>query len=611
MIHRVFSSLKSFKELSLHPGLNVVLCEKTPGASDQQTRNRAGKSALVELIHFVCGSNCTTESTFRTEALLPFVFGLELDVFGKKVRASRSGSEPSKIVVEYGGGDTLHWPKQPKVEKESGRHTIPNTAWRVVLGRAFFNLQGNIDEDESDEGSGLTFRQLFAYFARQEGSGAMRDAMKNHSQQKTGNQQIAISYLLGLDWTIAQQWETVRQKEKQILALKQIVGQGLLTDVLDSAAHLRALLVVSDEKLKRLTTTLQTFKVHEQYGVLEREASQITKELGELADENASDRLYTAELESAMHSETPPAPDDLKALYEEAGVVLPDLVRKRYEDVAKFHESVVRNRRSYLQGEHAAAVERVRRREDRRAVLDHRRSELMGMLRSHGALDEFVALQAEHGRLAGDVAALRRRFEAAAQLESTHSSLESERLRLVDRLRQEFADRSAIIDEAIRTFSDIVDELYGETGVLEFRATSNGPEVRINIKGDRSRGINNMEIFCFDMMLQKMCARQKMGPGFLVHDSHLFDGVDPRQTGKALALGAKLADEIGFQYIVTLNSDTLDELPEFDRQKYVIEPKLTDTTDSGGLFGFRFEPPRDRPTEKKPRKTKAGRKRPQ
>ena len=549
-----------------------------------------------------------TRLDLRTDALLRFSFGLDLDVFGK-VRVSRSGGEPSKLIVESGSaGDTLRWPKQPKVEKESGRHTIPNTAWRVVLGRAFFNIDEHADEEETDSGgSGPTFRQLFAYFARVESNGAMREAMKNNAQQQTGDHQMAISYLLGLDWTIAQQWEAVRHKEKQIRELKQIVGQGLLTDVLDSAASLRALLVVSGDKLKRLTTTLTTFKVHEQYGALEREASQVTKELGELADENASDRLYITELESAMNSETPPAPDDLRTLYEEAGVVLPDLVRKRYEDVVKFHESVVRNRRSYLHGEHVAALERVQKREDRRALLDRRRSDLMSMLRSHGALDEFVALQAEHGRLAGDVAALRRRYEAAEQLESTHSSLESERVRLVERLRQEFGDRSAIIDDAIRTFSQVVDELYGETGVLEFHATPNGPDVRINIKGDRSRGINNMEIFCFDMMLQKMCARQKMGPGFLVHDSHLFDGVDPRQTGKALALGAKLADDIGFQYIVTLNSDTLDELDNFDRKKYVLDPKLTDATDTGGLFGFRFEPPRDRPTERKPRKTATSR----
>lgn len=592
MIHCVFSSLKSFKKLEFRSGLNILLSDKSPGATEQQTRNRTGKSSLVELIHFVCGANCFPDSAFRAAELVQSSFGLELDVFGELVRVLRSASEASKIIVER--GEVTRWPKQSKTEKDSDRQVIANTAWRAVLGRAFFGIDEQAEAEEAEEGAGRpTFRSLFSYFARRESRGGMRDAVRNNAMQQLGDMQIAFSYLIGIDWTIAQQWEAVRQKEKQIRELKRVVGQGVLTEVLDSAASLRSRLVVAEEKLKRVVTTLSSFRVHDQYHNFEREASAITRELADLCDENELDRTYIEELEAAMQGETPPAPVDLTRLYEEAGVVLPDLVRRRYEDVLSFHESIIRNRRSYLQGEHAAALERVKLRDARRKERDRRRSELMGMLKSHGALEQFVTLQAEHGRLQAEAETLRRRFEAASQLESTSSSLESDRVRLVERLRQEFHERSAVVDDAIRAFSDIVDELYGEPGQIEFHPTHNGPELRITIQGDRSRGIGNMEIFCFDMMLQRMCARQEIGPGFLVHDSHLFDGVDPRQTGRALAIGARLAQEIGFQYLVTLNSDVLSELPpDFKVESYVLPQRLTDATENGGLFGMRFEPPR-------------------
>jgi uncharacterized protein YydD (DUF2326 family) len=592
MIHRVFSSLRSFKTLQLRPGLNILISDKSPGATDLQTRNRAGKSSLVELIHFVCGGNCDADSTFRAKELSEASFGLELDVFRSVARVSRSASSPSKIIVE--SADTTHWPGQPKEEKDSERRVINNTVWRTVLGRAFFALDE--DEEETETSGRPTFRGLFAYFARREPNGGMRDPTRNNAMQQIGDAQIATSYLIGIDWTIAHQWERVRQKERQIRELKRIVGQGVLTDVLDSAASLRSRLVVADEKLSKIVNTLTSFRVHEQYRDLEREASTISQDLASLADENELDRAYVAELETAMHAEAPPAPDDLTTLYKEAGVILPGLVVRRYEDVLKFHESVIRNRKSYLHSEHAAATERIQARDAKRKELDRRRSELMNMLKSHGALETFVALQAEHGRLQADVETLRRRFEAAAQLESTSSSLESDRVHLVERLRQEFSERGAVLDDAIRAFSGIVEELYGEAGQLEFHPTHNGPEIRIAIQGDRSRGIGNMEIFCFDMMLQRMCARQK------------FDGVDPRQTGRALAIGARLADEIGFQYLVTLNSDVLSELPtDFDVQKYVLPVRLTDATDDGGLFGLRFEPPRgDEPDDGTKRRKKAG-----
>jgi uncharacterized protein YydD (DUF2326 family) len=602
MIHRAFSTLTTFKTLEFGAGLNILVSEKSPTATEQQTRNRSGKTSSIELIHFLCGANCPPESLFRADEVLTSSFGLELDLLGETIRITRSGSAPSKVVLE--DGQATRWPIQPTAEEDPPRRWITNTKWRTVLGRGFFGLDEAADQEEGDEGNGRrpTFRSLFSYFVRRENAGGMHDATRHSILQQLGDSQISLSYLIGFDWTIAQQWESVRHKEKQIKELKRIVGQGVFTEVLESAASLRSRLVVAEEKLRKVDSSLSSFRLHDQYHGLEREASQVTKQLAELCDENALDQTYISELETAMASEAPPAPADLERLYREAGVVLPDVVKRRYEDVVVFHESVTRNRRSYLQGEHAATVARVSARENSRRSLDERRSQLMGMLRSHGALDQWVTLQGEQGRLMGEVEVLRRRFEAASQLESTSSSLESERVQLLERLRQEFQERSAVLDDAIRGFSEIVEELYGESGRIEFHATHNGPELRIAIPGDRSRGIGNMEIFCFDMMLQRMCARQKIGPGFLVHDSHLFDGVDPRQTSRALAIGARLANEFGFQYIVTMNSDLLSEIssPEFDATEYVISQRLSDATADGGLFGVRFEPPGTLPDDQAP-----------
>jgi uncharacterized protein YydD (DUF2326 family) len=78
-----------------------------------------------------------------------------------------------------------------------------------------------------------------------------------------------------------------------------------------------------------------------------------------------------------------------------------------------------------------------------------------------------------------------------------------------------------------------------------------------------------------------------------VHDSHLFDGVDERQVARALEIGAVMAMEYEFQYIVTMNSDAVpsQEVFEksFDLYQHVLPVRLTDATEDGGLFGVRFE----------------------
>ena len=120
--------------------------------------------------------------------------------------------------------------------------------------------------------------------------------------------------------------------------------------------------------------------------------------------------------------------------------------------------------------------------------------------------------------------------------------------------------------------------------------TDNGPKFAFPMQGSRSKGIKNMQIFCFDLMLMRLCVERGIGPGFLIHDSHLFDGVDGRQVISALKVGAEIAQELEFQYIVTLNEDDAfkENIEGFDLGKHTLPVSLADATEDGGLFGIRF-----------------------
>ena len=117
---------------------------------------------------------------------------------------------------------------------------------------------------------------------------------------------------------------------------------------------------------------------------------------------------------------------------------------------------------------------------------------------------------------------------------------------------------------------------------MTIEETQNGPVFRFAMQGQRSKGIKNMQIFCFDMMLMRLCSKRSIGPGFLIHDSHLFDGVDGRQLISALKLGAELADELKFQYIVTLNEDDAfkEKLENFSINDHVL-PNPVERFNSG------------------------------
>ena len=116
MIQCIFSSFPTFKGLDFKSGLNVLVAQKEAGASDKQTRNRAGKMSLVEIIHFLTGSDAGTDSLFRSDALANERFGMAFDLGGEVVTVERSGHQKAKIDVEgadfLNGKSRLSTPKQ-------------------------------------------------------------------------------------------------------------------------------------------------------------------------------------------------------------------------------------------------------------------------------------------------------------------------------------------------------------------------------------------------------------------------------------------------------------------------------------------------------------------
>ncbi|MCA9598429.1 MAG: DUF2326 domain-containing protein [Myxococcales bacterium] len=89
-----------------------------------------------------------------------------------------------------------------------------------------------------------------------------------------------------------------------------------------------------------------------------------------------------------------------------------------------------------------------------------------------------------------------------------------------------------MVTDAILTFQEISSALYEDSkaGAFAITPTQNGPEFEIMIHGSKSKGVTNMQIFCFDMMLLSLTHGRS--PGFVIHDSHISDGVDERQIGK-------------------------------------------------------------------------------
>lgn len=588
MIHRIHSSLESFRELRLKTGLNLLLADKSEEATDKQTRNGAGKTSLIELVHFALGATPDKTSIFRSEMLSPSRFGLELDFAGARISVERSGGTHTKVVVA--GEEISNWPIRPTPDRNSGELTLTNSKWRDVLGEVVFGLS---IASASERGKfGPTFRSLFSYFVRRQDSGGFASHMAQSSKQLPWDQHVAISYLLGLDWSVSQRFQELREQEKTIKELKRVARQGTLPGFGGSAASLRTQVKLVASKAQQFKQQLDEFNVVPEYELIEREASELTQEMNRLGNENTADRQMLDELTSSLEDEQAPVASNLGAMFREANLVFPSLVSQRFDEVAEFHRVIVENRKAHLRSEIERAQQRISRRDNAKVASGSRRAELLEILATGGALEQYTLLQEEYTRLQVHVETLNQQLSTAEKLESEQTRAEIERRQLQERLRQDFHERDGVLTEAIVLFEELSEALYERerAGNLTIDATDNGPTFDVRIDSQRSRGITNMQIFCFDMMLSVIASRRGLSPGFLIHDSHLFDGVDERQVAKALQVGMAHAKKCGFQYIVTMNSDALPQDgfdPDFDVREHVL-PITLDDTPQGGLFGIRF-----------------------
>src|SRR5579859_5628711 len=590
MILSIESSIPTFKAVHFHTGLNVLLADALPESTDKQSRNSAGKTSLVEIIHFLHGSDCDADSIFRIKAIVNHFFSGTFLIKGEKFVVERTGSDPSKIFLLEDGKQ--HGNLLKKIDKTTGRTYVSNQHWRSFLGQVMFGLPLDINGTAYAESFTPTFRALFSYFVRRRNSGAFIDPKRQSEKQQTWDWQVNLSYLLGLDWQIPHEFQKIRARERRLEELRKAAQQGAFGEVLGTVAELRPQVTIAETRTQKLRDQLANFQVLDAYRDLSRRAAQVQVEMQSIAHLAVSLNENLGHLEQALAVEKAPERGELQQLYTAVGVELPEITLRRLEEVIKFHDSIIENRRVHLQREIADLRNQLTEGDRRLASLDAERSDIFKTLRGRGALEDFLRLQKELAETEALAASLRERFKAAQILEGEATQLKIDRSNLKRRLQEDHQKREVVLDDAIVIIADAISELYEDrSGRFELDATENGPEFQISIDGDRGGGISNIEIFCLDLALFKVVTKRLGGPGFLVHDSHLFDGVDERQIARALELGLRATEGEELQYIVTMNSDIFRRLPlpdEIDSAKVVLQTHISDETETGGLFGFRF-----------------------
>lgn len=583
MLYSLTANHPSFKPLEFRPGLNILLADRViedrdRRSAERRTRNGAGKSSVLDLVHFVLAGR--PDGALASKPLADWTFELALQVGDDRIAARRGLADPRTITVKkIGPGFAV-----------SDETTFSNAAWGNYLGRSWFGLSA------SRLPGGPTFRSLFTYFARRRRDGAFDDPVRTFRAQASAVNETNLALLFGLDAEIVRRLHQAKGALKQIeTALKALsdIDKAMPVGVrrIDLEAELSAKIAAATLARDHLKERIESFNVLPAFRELEGELATLNERARDLSDEDVLDQEAIDANRRALEAEDGLAAPQLERLFGEAQLVFPDAVMRRYEEVLQFHQQLVENRQAHLQREIASAQRRTAERRPAREQIEDRRRQITAALRSSGPAEELLRLRDELSEREGAVRGLEARLAEARKLEEEGETRRLEVDEMVRSLRQDRRERAALVDSASRTFSQISERLYETPGQLAISATEGGLRFLPSMPSSQSAGVMSIEIFCFDLTIASLCKSRGLGPGFLMHDSHLFEAVDGRQFARALRIGATFADETGIQYIVTLNSDELARAEaegEEDFSKFVLDTKLSDTPE-GGLFGIRFD----------------------
>ena len=569
MIVELTSDLKSFKSLRFGSGLNILLAERHESSGARDTRNGTGKTSFVELVHYLLSERRNSKDDFHKPELIGTEFTCRFYDGTKEVTVSRKSG--------------------PDDEASKDGEPIAPTSLRAEFALEWFGLT----TEDTSAGYSPTFGALLAYFIRKERNGGFSSPTVNASAQSGWNSQVCLSYLLGFDWKLPQKLQISKDLKKDADALYKMIKKGSFSDGNLDLNKMQSRLDFLDREIEQKRTEVATSTVVDGYRQHEATANDLTSRIKGLNEANLEDIGLIENIDDALAEVENVAVSDVESLYQQVGVFFSEQVKKRFEQVSTFHRQVAQNREMHLKREKRNALDRLESRKTEIIELQKSLTEKLNLLRSGMAIERLTLLQSDLNRLEAEQGDLQQQIPRFRNVADDRKRLNRQIDDLVDSIADDVLERDEPRKAALDIFAGTSQFLYDEPGTLQIGRSSGkaGLSIETDILGQKSGGKTHMQIFCFDWLLVEASRKQDKFPGFLVHDSNIFDGVDGRQIGLALKLAHKKCEELGVQYIVAMNSDDLKKIEHdengFDPNNFVIDTVLTDEP-NGGLFGIRF-----------------------
>ncbi|WP_122585226.1 DUF2326 domain-containing protein [Pseudomonas viridiflava] len=587
-LSKIYSNFKDvFETIDFLPGLNIVIGEIHNPQTKHTDAHNLGKTKLSELIDF-CLLKGRDNNFFLFEFFSifeKFTFFLELKLNdGSYLTVRRSVSKNSKISIKK------H--KQQKLDLNDA----PDSAWdhlNIPIDRALTLIDSYLNLLIIDSWG---YRNAVAYCLR--GQNDYSDIFQldkfrgSHLYWKP-----YLGHLLGFNSTnLSENYKLKAQIEKVGV---EIVDLRFSIDALenDQEEILKTLLDTNKKQSLILRTQLENLNFSKSDGdILEELTSNIDLEILELGKSKYYVLSRLRKLEKAQEIGSAQFDiDDTALLFQQAGILFGDGVRKSYSQLIEFHNQLTTERTQIIESQMSDLKSQIIEISDRLAELHNKKSSSISFLNTSDILSKYRETTDRLITLESTIQTIQNKLttnQKIKDLEQTQRDLTNQKNTTVEAIR---VNREQVIHDDYSIYSKIKDhfttyvfDVLGMTGVLKTEQNREGNLSYfagiLNEKGEvtgQSKGHSYQKILCIGFDLSVISAySDKNFIRFLYHDGGL-ETLDDHKKIEFIEFIRTTSALFEVQYILTLIDSDLPKNFKFPDHEIILT--LSDD-DNGRLF---------------------------
>lgn len=557
-LYRLYSNRNDvFQAVQFNRGLSAVMAEIRVPANRQLDTHNLGKTTIGELLDF-CLLRGKSQNFFlykHGERFAGYTFYLEIQLpDGRFLTLARPVTPGSRV--------SFAMSEAPLRDVTTLDGSLEWDHVGVAFDRARLLLDGYLSLDVLQP---WHFRKLVGYLIR-----SQRDYQDVFQLGKfSGKHQDwkpFVGHLLGLSPQPVMDLYAKREELADGSAALATLTREWGGDDVD-ASVVDGLIAVKRREIETRAASLDSFD----FGEVDL---RLTAEVVEGAEQSISalnDESYRlAQLmqrisESIAGEQIVFRPRDAERLFNEAGVVFGEQIKREYDQLVAFNQAITNERREALEQQLVRAQERsaeIRSELDR---LNDDRAQSLEFLRESDTLAKYKELSRELATLQGELSALEARRSAASrllELRRNARALQEEFGHLETQVESEIeelsADEESRFGRLRRYFTEIVYEVLGQNALIAIRANSQGGlEFTAEFIGDAGtatsgdRGTSYRKLLCIAFDLAMLRAYSDVNfPRFVYHDGAL-EQLEPRKREKLIGV-LREYDRLGFQPVISL-----------------------------------------------------------